>query len=80
MKHAQPVLPCSRLCRASLKRRPIRRGRCASSLAILRVAGAIYMRSMSIDLCRDTSRILNTQAPRRVALVRKPARRKTEDV
>jgi hypothetical protein len=29
----------------------------------------------SIDLCRDTSRILNTEAPRRAALVRKPARR-----
>jgi hypothetical protein len=26
-------------------------------------------------LCRDTSRILNTEAPRRAALVRKPARR-----
>jgi hypothetical protein len=26
-------------------------------------------------LCRDTSRILNTEAPRRAALVRKPARK-----
>jgi hypothetical protein len=28
-----------------------------------------------MDLCRDTSRILNTEAPRRAALVRNPARR-----
>jgi hypothetical protein len=28
----------------------------------------------SIDLCRDTSRILNTDAPRRVALVKNPLR------
>jgi hypothetical protein len=27
-----------------------------------------------MDLCRDTSRILNTDAPRQAALVKKPAR------
>ena len=46
----------------------------APAWSLNKSASRTYACKTSIDLCRDTSRILNTDAPRRAALVRKPER------
>jgi hypothetical protein len=76
--HLDYACPIGRSSGASIRPAPrhvqINHGCPAPAWSLNKSASRTQACKTSIDLCLDTSRILNTDAPRRAALVRKPDR------